>query len=412
MSNNLESILRIGLVIPSTPPTVGGAYTIQRDVLHGFVERSSSSKHELLVLGWDRECDIRLPDHVQYAQLPDVPRQAPPLSFLTRAARKLARMFVPQAKSASTHAKRSPTEEALNTLKPDVLVHTCPFVLSFDIPYASFVWDLEHRCQPYFPEVSHDGQWEARESLYRTMFGRAAFTFTSSTRCKEQIGKFYGIPAERIVVLPHPTPRDAMTFGASIDEPHPLSERDGIRRILYPAQFWPHKNHIASLEMLRILRAKYGYDAQLVFVGSNQGNQPHIERHISALGLNGNVELRGYISREALLRLYCEVDVIHYPSLFGPDNLPPLEAFALGCPVVAAKLPGALEQYGDAAILVDPHDHEGFADSIHSVFSDHEVRNKLIEKGYARAAQWSSADVADRIFALLDQFENVRKLWD
>ena len=43
-------------------------------------------------------------------------------------------------------------------------------------------------------------------------------------------------------------------------------------------------------------------------------------------------------------------------SLFGPENLPPLEAMALGCPVVAADVPGAREQLGDAALRVPPID--------------------------------------------------------
>jgi glycosyltransferase involved in cell wall biosynthesis len=43
---------------------------------------------------------------------------------------------------------------------------------------------------------------------------------------------------------------------------------------------------------------------------------------------------------------------LRYPSFFGAENLPPLEAFALGCPVIAADMPGAREQLGDAAILV------------------------------------------------------------
>ena len=41
------------------------------------------------------------------------------------------------------------------------------------------------------------------------------------------------------------------------------------------------------------------------------------------------------------------------PTFFGPTNIPPLEAFALGCPVITSNIYGIPEQVGDAALLVN-----------------------------------------------------------
>ena len=56
--------------------------------------------------------------------------------------------------------------------------------------------------------------------------------------------------------------------------------------------------------------------------------------------------------------------------LFGPLNLPPLEAFALGCPVIAADIPGAKQELGDAAMLVNPANEFEIAEALKSVHSD------------------------------------------
>ena len=70
-------------------------------------------------------------------------------------------------------------------------------------------------------------------------------------------------------------------------------------------------------------------------------------------------------------------------SFFGPDNIPPLEAFALGCPVIASNVPGAKEQLGDAAVLVAPEKEDQLANAIMKVCSQSNFRNKKIQKTIA-----------------------------
>jgi glycosyltransferase involved in cell wall biosynthesis len=100
-----------------------------------------------------------------------------------------------------------------------------------------------------------------------------------------------------------------------------------------------------------------------------------------------------------------------YPSTFGPENLPPLEAFALGCPVVASRIPGADQQLEDAALLVDVYDHEAFAVAIHRVLREPALRETLIERGRVRAAKWTSVDFGKAIVRFLDRFAVIRRLW-
>ena len=62
--------------------------------------------------------------------------------------------------------------------------------------------------------------------------------------------------------------------------------------------------------------------------------------------------------------MYKNAFALVYASFLGPNNIPPLEACALGCPVVAANIPGAFEQMGDAAAFFDPKDEYDLAEKI------------------------------------------------
>ena len=110
--------------------------------------------------------------------------------------------------------------------------------------------------------------------------------------------------------------------------------------------------------------------------------------------------------------LYRRALALTYVSFFGPENLPPLEAFALGCPVIAADVPGAREQLGDSALLVDPTRPEEIAQAIRSLHRDPSLRQTLVERGRARAARWTALDFVRGVFAILDEFEAVRRCWE
>src|SRR6202795_4272080 len=109
---------------------------------------------------------------------------------------------------------------------------------------------------------------------------------------------------------------------------------------------------------MKSLHDKYGYEPQLVFTGSDkplfnyakQGNQSFVQERAHDLSLPDQVIFAGFVSREDLIGLYQQALALVYPSFFGPENLPPLEAFALGCPVIVARISGSREQFADAAV--------------------------------------------------------------
>jgi glycosyltransferase involved in cell wall biosynthesis len=181
--------------------------------------------------------------------------------------------------------------------------------------------------------------------------------------------------------------------------------------VVYPAQFWPHKNHVGLLLAFKRAREEHGVDLQLVLCGSDKGNLAHVRATAAEMGLAEHVVFAGFVSETELVWLYRNARALVFPSFFGPDNLPPLEAMQLGCPVIAARVPGTEEQLGDAALLVDPRSVEDIAAAIARVNEDQGLRTTLVDRGRARAARWTPTQYAAAMMRVADEFETERRCW-
>jgi glycosyltransferase involved in cell wall biosynthesis len=264
---------------------------------------------------------------------------------------------------------------------------------------------------PWFPEMSSGGTWDARELSYRRFLQRASYIITGTEVGRAEIRLCYGVDGSRIRLLPHPTPGFALAKIAKQDTG--VSKRLGLPEnyLLYPAQFWPHKNHVNLLHALSILRDKHGLQIPLVLAGSEKGNVAYVKEVAERLNLSPQVFFTGFVTQAELVDLYRGAAMLVYASLCGPENLPPLEAFALGCPVAAANVPGANEQLGDAAVLFNPIDPADIADKIMKIYSDSGLRAVLKVKGLARAQAWTAHDFALGMLAIFDEFSCYRRCW-
>jgi len=126
-------------------------------------------------------------------------------------------------------------------------------------------------------------------------------------------------------------------------------------------------------------------NALLVRVGQRVA---YIEKLINSLGLNDKVLYRRASPNEVAL-YYNAADLLCFPSYYEGFGNPPLEAMASGLPVIAGNRTSIPEVVGDAGILLDPFDVEGFAYWMREVLMNEDLRNKLSEAGYKRSMNFS-----------------------
>lgn len=394
--------MRIGIYLGDFAPDVGGGFVFQDEVFRAFVSDAKAGEHEYVVLG-------------TAAALEGYVRGVVPGMEIYRIKSSALDKRKESLKSYSPLLRRllgaGPIDKACIALGLDCLWYVGGGAFeATDTPYVATVWDLQHRMTPWFPEMSAGGTWDARELTYRRFLQRASYIVTGTDVGRKELELNYDVAAARVRRLPHPTPSFVATASSSETG---VINRLGLQQsyLFYPAQFWAHKNHINLLYALAVLRDQHQVRLSLVLTGSEKGNTAYVKEIVESLGLSSQVVFTGFVNQQELAELYRGAAMMVYASFCGPENLPPLEAFALGCPVVAADVPGAAEQLGEAALLFDPLNPEDMAAKIHMLLAQPELRDNLREKGMRRAAAWTVDDFASGMIQLFNEFAGYRRSW-
>ncbi len=82
-------------------------------------------------------------------------------------------------------------------------------------------------------------------------------------------------------------------------------------------------------------------------------------------------------------------EALVYPSFFEGFGLPPLEAAAVGCPIISSNVTALPETIGDGALLVSPYDLSQIVIALEAVVVDPLLRLHLTARAEARAAWYS-----------------------
>lgn len=164
--------------------------------------------------------------------------------------------------------------------------------------------------------------------------------------------------------------------------------RDQTRYIVAVGNSKPYKNLHRLIRAWARARPKLG-KSKLCLVGDNKALMPLIEE----LGLKDDVVLVGFLGDEDLRRIVGHAHLFAFPSLVEGFGLPPLEAMALGVPVILSNIEPMKTVGGEAALSFDPLDIEAMAQAIESVFNDDTLHQNMIRKGKAHAAAmtWTRA---------------------
>lgn len=394
--------MKVAVIVTEVGRGIGGRFTFQEMLLAAVERIQAETEHEFLTYraGYNRYAEGPLLWHARRLATVGATLALRAMHDIQDALVGTRLLHVP-----------TPLERRLERDRID-LVWFPTYVEDVNLPFVCQVFDLEHRMKPWFPEVSRHGEWEHRERHYSRFLRKATRVIVAGETGREQVVRFYGVMPENCLPLKHPTPDFALRAAAEEPQPAELVVRLGVEPpyLFYPGQFWAHKNHAAVLDALAEVRLR-GENLSLVLVGSDKGQLAHVRAQIHARGLDDAVRILGYVDEDELIGLYQHAHALVYLSRFGPENLPPLEAFALGCPVVVANVPGAAEQVGDAGLVVDPDDPSAVADAIQRVGAPKE-RARLVKAGKARAAAWTADDYLRGLVSFLDQFQRERRLWE
>jgi glycosyltransferase involved in cell wall biosynthesis len=222
----------------------------------------------------------------------------------------------------------------------------------------------------------HDLSFESADSgmgrldrlTFRLVVPRAArgadHILTVSERTKRDVVERYGVPAGKVTVTRNGVDPSFSAGGAA----------DGY--LLFVGAIQERKDPLAALTAAREV------GLPLVVVG------PEKDAELGRALRQGGADLRGYVSKDALVELYRGAAALVFPSRFEGFGLPVLEALACGTPVVAADEPALREVAGDAAIYAQDGD---FGAAVRCALAE---RARLSAAGIERARLFSWAETA------------------
>jgi len=161
------------------------------------------------------------------------------------------------------------------------------------------------------------------------------------------------------------------------------------RYILFVGTLQPRKNVVGLIKSYALLMERKAVPHHLVICGEKGWIFDEIFMEVERSRLNDRVRFIESIPHEHLPYLYNGAELFVYPSLFEGFGLPLLEAMRCGVPVVASSTTSMPEVVGDAGVLIDPNDVEGFAQSMEEILCDGELAADLARRGLERSREFS-----------------------
>jgi alpha-1,3-rhamnosyl/mannosyltransferase len=281
----------------------------------------------------------------------------------------------------------------LRTLHLNALLATCNVLpIGCPVPGVVVIQSLQ-----YFDHAEAYGR--LRAAYLRTAVRHACRHATSvicvSHAARRDLIRLTGVPARKVTVVHHGiSPALSSYSGEVMPTMAPY--------ILCVATLYRYKNLPRLIEAFAHLKMSEAIPHRLRIVGGEADlSISELALLTETLGVADQVDLVGSLPHERIAGEYAGASAFVYPSLSETFGLPPLEAMAMGVPVVASSASAVSEIVGDAAELVDPFSVADIARGLRRVLFDSERSQALVQIGHKRAADFNWDTSARRTFAVI-----------
>ena len=267
---------------------------------------------------------------------------------------------------------------------------TAPFFFDRSVPVVSVIYDLQYR---YYPEFFTPVEIQQRDRAFRQACQVANKLVCISDYVRKTVLEASEVTGERVETI-HISLPDRLRTPSPERRERVLREL-GLtagRFLLYPANFWRHKNHELLLTAFSMHRAAHpGSDLKLVLTVAPGLRRDELIEARRRMGLSDCVIFPGYLPDEDFAVLMSCCEAVIFPSLFEGFGMPLLEAMAAGRPLLCSNATSLPEVAGDAGLLFDPRKPAEIVAAISRLEDDPDFRLSLAEKSKARLSSFEGA---------------------
>lgn len=303
-------------------------------------------------------------------------------------------------------------KQALVTIEADLLF--CPFTTAaYDfnpsIPMVSVIYDLQHQT---YPQFFSKAVCVHRDLVFKEACNKAKAIAVISEYSRQSVLQHSTFNPSRVRTIylqlgerfENPTVDEKEVTFAALARQYSLKTQ---QYLLYPANYWMHKNHERLIEAFKSLQKNLPATFRLIFTGADSERQRVLQTQIESCGLSERIIFAGYLTNHELAVLLSYSTGVIFPSLYEGFGLPVIEAMTLGIPVACSNVTALPEVAADAALLFDPTDIAAIAAAMQQLIGDSLTRKTLSRKGLARARDFSNAtQMAEAYWKLFEEVVN------
>jgi glycosyltransferase involved in cell wall biosynthesis len=271
-------------------------------------------------------------------------------------------------------------QSILSTYKSDEILwspaNTGPVLRNNHVVSIYDVSPLEH------PEWFSPAYAKWYSFMWRSMAKRVRGIITDSQDAKSRIIRLLNIEPFKV---------ECVYLGVDFDKwrnaPAVVLERLPKRYLLALGSLEPRKNISRLIQAWSSLSTDDKCGHSLVLAGGL--GDKRIFSQQSQIYIPDDVVLLGRVDEKFLPSLYTGATAFIYPSLYEGFGLPPLEAMAMGTPVITGNLTSLPEIIGTCGILIDPYSTDEIRSSIRKIINNAGLRELLSESGVKRAQEYT-----------------------
>jgi glycosyltransferase involved in cell wall biosynthesis len=240
----------------------------------------------------------------------------------------------------------------------------------------------------------------------RLALHRARRILSVSQATRRDLQRLFGLSGEKIEVVYNaldarlaqpPTPElvDRTLNRYSVQTPY----------LLYAGNVKPHKNVPRLIEAFALVKDELREHPEfaqlkLIIIGDELSKHPQLRRAVIKSRTQSDVRFLGFVDPQTLSVFYARAEAFVFPSLYEGFGLPPLEAMALGTPVVTSNVSSLPEVLGEAAHFVNPEKVFDISRGIREVLLNEGLRRALIERGRQQVKQFSWQESVRRVLKI------------
>jgi glycosyltransferase involved in cell wall biosynthesis len=259
---------------------------------------------------------------------------------------------------------------------------------SFPVPWIGWIPDFQHK---RMPEFFSRAQRESRDRAFRRLAQDASHVVVSSQDAYGDLLRFFPTGGDRVSVLPFTMVADPEWYEG---RPEQVAVDFGLSEkfLIFPSQFWVHKNHRLVFEALRIVRDRGLPSVSLVCTGYPK-DERH-PRHFDALKtwledqhLQSQVRILGFLPRRAQIQLMRRAAAVIQASLFEGWSALVEDARALGKRIYLSDIAVHREQEPPDAVYFNPNSAAELAELIARDWPDLSPGPDTVRENQARSIQ-------------------------